>query len=89
VDLKKHRVCWETDEIGAAGLIRVGDQLLVLTEEGELIQVAAKPEAFEPKGRAKVLSSGVRAFPALADGLLYARDKNQMVCVDLRAARKE
>jgi hypothetical protein len=32
----------------------------------------------------QVLPSDVRAFPALADGFLFARGKDRLVCFDLR-----
>ena len=86
VDVSKRSVGWETDSIGAATITRAGDHLLILTEKGELIDVPATPEGFRPKCRAQVLTSPVRAFPALADGFFYARSKDQLVCLDLGKA---
>jgi len=31
--------------------------------------------------------NGVRAYPALADGHLYARSKDSLTCVDLRPSK--
>ena len=87
IELKTRRVCWETESVGAASLIRAGAQLLILTERGELIAAPATAQAFKATARGQVLSSEVRAFPALADGFLYARSKDELVCVDLRAAK--
>jgi outer membrane protein assembly factor BamB len=84
VELKSQKVRWETESIGAASLVRAGNRLIILTEKGELILVPANPEHFQPTARAQVLSAEVRAFPALADGYLYVRSKDQLVCVDLR-----
>jgi outer membrane protein assembly factor BamB len=89
VDLKTKSVRWETDSIGAASITRAGGQLLILTEKGELVEVAANPDAFQPKGRAQILSSEVRAFAAVADGCFYARSKDQLVCLDLRKAAEK
>ena len=89
VDLTKRAVCWETDLVGAASIIRAGDLLIVLTGKGELIVAAASKDGFHPNCRAQVLASEVRAFPALADGRLYARSKNQLVCLDLRRAKRK
>jgi outer membrane protein assembly factor BamB len=44
----------------------------------------ASPDAFKPLARAEVLPGTVRAFPALANGLLYARNEKTLVCLDLR-----
>jgi len=58
--------------------------LLILRETGELILAAASPDAFQPLARAQVLPPTVRSYPALADGLLYVRNDNTLVCLDLR-----
>jgi hypothetical protein len=58
--------------------------LLILTERGELIRAAASPAAFKPNARAQILPNQVRAHPALAAGLFYARSKDKLVCVDLK-----
>lgn len=84
VDLRKAKVCWETDSIGTATLIRTPETLLVLTETGELIQVIPTPDRFLPRGRARIFSAQVRAFPALSEGFFYARSKDELVCLDLR-----
>jgi outer membrane protein assembly factor BamB len=89
VELKTQKVRWETDSIGAATITRAGSQLLVLTDKGELVGVLANPDNFQPKGRAQILTGEVRAFPAMADGFLFARNKDQLVCVDLRRANEK
>ena len=70
-----------------ANVLFAGNPLLVLTEKGELLRVTASPDKFHETARAQILGSGVRAYPALADGLFYARDKGRLVCVDLRRRR--
>jgi outer membrane protein assembly factor BamB len=89
VDIKKKKVCWETDSIGTATLTRAADTLFALTETGELVQVAATPERFEPKGRVQLFTTQVRAFPALASGLLFARSKDELLCLDLRETHEK
>jgi len=66
-----------------------GDQLLLVTERGELIRAAANPDGFKPNARAEVLPNHVRAYPALADGFLYARSQNKLFCLDLGKPRKD
>jgi hypothetical protein len=34
--------------------------------------------------RAQILAGVLRPYPALADGLLYVRNENTLVCLDLR-----
>lgn len=84
VELATGKVRWTQAGLGAGSLILANDQLLVLTEKGELIFAAASPKAFVPAARAQLLGFDTRAHPALGNGLLYARDKRNLICVDLR-----
>ena len=45
---------------------------------------AAMSDAFRPIARAQILPQTVRAHPALADGFLYVRNDDTLVCLDLR-----
>jgi outer membrane protein assembly factor BamB len=83
VDWKTGKIRWQDDSVGAASIILAGDRLLILTEKGELIRAATGPEGFKALARAQIMPDHVRAFPALADGLLYARGKDKLFCFDL------
>jgi len=84
VELQTGKLRWTEENFGAANLLLAGEQLLILTEKGELISAAATPKEFKILNRAQILPFEARAFSALADGLFYARSKNKLVCVDLR-----
>jgi outer membrane protein assembly factor BamB len=84
VELKTGKVRWTESGLGAGTVTLAGNQLLVLTEKGELLRAPATPAGFKPTGRAQILPFVARAHPALADGLFYARSKDKVVCVDLR-----
>jgi hypothetical protein len=71
--------------LAAGHLIACGNRLVILTEDGELILTTASPDkAPLLTVRSEILRGGHRAPPALAGGLLYAKDKSRLVCVDLR-----
>jgi outer membrane protein assembly factor BamB len=84
VDAQTGELKWQRADYKDATLLRVGDELLVLTYTGMLIRGPASSKEFKETGRAQVSSYGVRAYPALADGLLYFRTKTKIACVDLR-----
>ncbi len=84
VELKTGKIRWSVDEFGAGTVTLVNGDLLVLTEKGELICAPADGAAFKPRARAQILPSSVRAYPAFADGLFYARSHDKLVCLDLR-----
>jgi outer membrane protein assembly factor BamB len=83
VELKTGKIRWQDDAMGAATVLLAGDQLIILTEAGELIRASATPEAFKPGNRAQIMPHGVRAYPALAGGFLFARSKDKLFCVNL------
>jgi hypothetical protein len=83
VELKTGKIRWQDDSVGAATVLLAGDRLLILTETGELIRAPATPAAFQPADRVQIMPATVRAYPALADGFLYARSKDKLFCVNL------
>jgi len=86
VELATGKVRWSQPGLKAGTVTLAGEELLLLTERGELIRLPASPEGFQPTARVQVLSFGVRATPALANGLFYARSEKQLVCLDLTRA---
>jgi outer membrane protein assembly factor BamB len=84
VDMRSGKVRWTQPRFLAGSVILAGDRLVILRETGELVLAAASGDAFRPLARAQILPATVRAFPALADGRLYARNENTLISVDLR-----
>jgi outer membrane protein assembly factor BamB len=84
VDFRTGTVRWSQERFLAGSLILAGDRLLILRETGELVLAAASPAGFQQLTHASILPSPVRPFPALADGRLYARNENMLICLDLR-----
>ena len=84
VDLGTGAVRWTVDRFGAGTITLAGDRLVILRETGELVLAEASPEGFTPLAQAGILPGIVRAYPALADGRLYARNTDRLVAIDLR-----
>ena len=87
VEMKTGKMKWSHPGLRSGTVILAGKELLIFTERGELLRAPADPAAFRPTARAQILGFTVRAYPALANGLLIARDNKNLVCVDLRAAQ--
>jgi outer membrane protein assembly factor BamB len=83
VELKTGKVRWSEDNFGAGTVTLAGSQLYILSERGELVQAAASAKEFKVLNRAQILPFGVRAYPAVANGNLYARSKDKLVCASL------
>lgn len=84
VELRTGKVRWSQDRFRGGTVTLAGDRLVILRETGELIVAAASPDAFRPLARAQILPATVRAYPALSDGFLFARNDNTLICLDLR-----
>jgi outer membrane protein assembly factor BamB len=83
VELRTGQVLWSEDGFGAGTLTLAGDALVIVRETGELVVAAASPESFEELARAPLLSGAVRAYPALAHGVLYVRSESTLAAFDL------
>jgi outer membrane protein assembly factor BamB len=84
VEFKTGAVKWSQDQFRAGSITLVGDKLLIIREGGEMILAPASPQGFKPLTRAQVLPGVVRPLPAIADGFVYVRNENTLICLDLR-----
>lgn len=65
-----------------AAFVVVGNNVLLLTDTGELLLFAADPAEFKELGRAQVCGANW-CNPAYAEGKLFLRDAKELVCVEL------
>lgn len=88
IEFQTGKVRWTEDKFHAGSVTLAGNRLLILRETGELILAKASPDAFQPVARAQILPPTVRAYPALDEGFLYARNDNTLICLELRSPAK-
>jgi outer membrane protein assembly factor BamB len=84
VELKTGKVKWEKKGFGTGSIIISDGNLILMSENGELVLLGATPDKYDEKAKAGVLTAPVRAYMALANGRLYARDNKKLVCWNLR-----
>lgn len=78
---------------GTAFLIKNGDRFFLFNEAGDLILAKLAPEGYQEFGRFHVLAPTNKTFgramvwshPAFAQRCLFARNDQELVCVDLAA----
>ena len=72
-------------DLGKGSLIRVGDLLIALGEEGKLVLAEATPRQYNELAKTQVMRGRCWTPPTLAHGRLYLRNQTELVCLDVRA----
>lgn len=87
VELATGKARWKQERFGAGTVTLVGDRLLILGETGQLTLAAARPDGYRAQASARPFTGTFRAYPALANGRIYARNEDTLWCVDLSAKK--
>ena len=83
---------WAERGLGQGAVGATKGRLLVTSDEGELIVVAAEPTGFKELSRTRVIEDGGVYWtpPVIVNGLVYVRgSQGQLVCRDHRIGRSE
>ncbi len=73
---------WNVGRFGYGSTIGVGETLLVLTEDGDLVTAPMKADEYKEISRIKVLDSICWTAPSFANGRIYVRnDQGKVVCL--------
>lgn len=83
IDARDGTVRWKARGFKRGSLIAADGMLIVLGEGGNLALVEANPVGFVERSQVQVLSGKSWTAPSLADGKLYLRNHDEMVCLDL------
>ncbi|MFN9721406.1 MAG: PQQ-binding-like beta-propeller repeat protein [Planctomycetota bacterium] len=86
IRLKDFETVWQKTRFGKSNLTAADGKLFLTTMDGELVLIEATPAAFRELGRTSVLES-TRQAPVIADGRLFVRDDQRVMCFDIRASR--
>ncbi len=78
---------WRKRGFQKGSLIFADEHLIVLGEQGKLALVEATPEAYIEKASAQVLSPRCWTPPTLANGRLYLRNHNEVVCLEVGSVK--
>lgn len=89
INVDNWKVLWEEPGFDYGSLLRVNDELLILTCGGELIRAAADPTGYRENHRSRILAptdSGYR-LPAISNGRLFVRDDSTLKCLEVGPPR--
>jgi len=87
VDVKTGERQWKKGRYGAGQVLLLADQgvLLVITEKGEAVLVAADPKKHRELGRFQAIEGKTWNHPTIVNGRLYVRNAEEMACYQLEA----
>jgi outer membrane protein assembly factor BamB len=88
VDLATGKRCWRAGRYGRGQVMLLPDQalLLVVSETGAAVLLAANPERHEELGRFQAIEGKTWNHPVIAHGRLYVRNAEEMACYELERA---
>ncbi len=85
IDLETGKRNWKKGRYGNGQVLLLpdADQLVVLTEAGEVVIVRTNPKDLEELARMKVMSEKTWNHPVLVGNRLYVRNAEEAVCLEL------
>jgi hypothetical protein len=86
VDLQTGKRRWKGGRYGSGQLLLLGDQplLVVVTDGGQVVLVAADPNGHRELGRFQAVEGKTWNHPVIAHGRLYVRNAQEIACYELR-----
>jgi len=83
LDLRDGKVKWRNGRYGYGQILRVGDEIVVLSEEGSVAIVKASPERFEEVLKFPAITGKTWNHPVVCRDLLLVRNGEEAACFRL------
>lgn len=80
-NVRDGRVLWQNRDFSHAMLVRAGERIFILDEDGTLGLASASPTGLVVHGRAEVLRSPAWTPPTLIGPILYIRDRHTVAAL--------
>ena len=85
VELATGKVKWSQPGFGPGNVILLGDQILALSDAGELVVAEVTPAGYQEVSRAKVIGGKCWSTPVVSNGRIYVRSTTEAACLDVSA----
>ncbi len=83
-NVKTGEILWRDRAMVRSNTLLIGDQAVILDEEGVLHLASLSPQGLTIVSKAKVLENLAWTPPSIGGSILYVRDRKSMAAVDLR-----
>jgi outer membrane protein assembly factor BamB len=81
VELATGEIKWSERGFGPGNCILVGDKMVVLSDAGEVVIVAASSDRYNELGRTKAIKGKCWSTPAYSNGHIYVRSTEEAACL--------
>jgi outer membrane protein assembly factor BamB len=88
LDASTGQLKWKGGRYGHGQVLLTGDHLVITTEDGALVLVAASPDKLQEVARVPAVEGETWNVPAFAGGILLVRNTEEMAAFDLRPGAK-
>jgi outer membrane protein assembly factor BamB len=83
IDLKTGEIRWSEKGFGPGNLIRSGEILWVLSDDGQIVTVSANPNRYSELSRSKILNGKCWTTPTISKNILLARSTQEAAALFL------
>ena len=84
IDVRTGQVLWRNRSLARASLVRAGERLILLDEDGQLALASATRQGLEVHAKSQLFDGLSWTVPTLDGTVLYARDRKTIVALDLK-----
>jgi hypothetical protein len=85
VAMPSGEVKWEKEGFGPGHAVLTNGNLVALSDAGELVVIAARPDSYSELARAKVIDGKCWTTPVISNGRVLVRSTKEAACLDLRS----
>lgn len=83
IDIKTGQEKWSKPGFGPGNVILVDNQLIALSDDGQVVQIDPVPTAYQEKARFKAVTGKCWSTPAFSEGRIYIRSTKEGAAFDL------
>ncbi len=84
VNIETGETLWSEPGFGPGNVIAVGDILVALSDDGDVVLAELSPKRYRELARDDVLDGKCWSSPSFSGGALYVRSTEEGACIDLR-----
>lgn len=82
VEIATGKIKWVQEGFGPGHVVLVGNDVVALSDAGELVRMAADPKEYKELGRQKVLGGKCWTTPAVSGGRVFVRSTTEAACLE-------